>query len=46
VRQQILPLQYKVTRENGAEPPFKNEYWNNDKDGFYVDIVSGEPLFV
>ncbi|MGO9022114.1 MAG: peptide-methionine (R)-S-oxide reductase MsrB [Syntrophobacteraceae bacterium] len=45
LRKTLSPLQYKVTRENGTEPAFKNEYWNNDKDGIYVDIVSGEPLF-
>ena len=45
LRKTLSPLQYKVTRENGTEPPFKNKYWNNDKDGIYVDIVSGEPLF-
>jgi len=45
LRKTLSPLQYKVTRENGTEPAFKNEYWNNDKEGIYVDIVSGEPLF-
>lgn len=38
-------MQYKVTQENGTEPPFNNEYWNNKRVGIYVDIVSGEPLF-
>ncbi|MFP4186964.1 MAG: peptide-methionine (R)-S-oxide reductase MsrB, partial [Acholeplasmataceae bacterium] len=33
------------TQENGTEPPFANEYWDNDKEGLYVDVVSGEPLF-
>jgi len=42
---QLTPLQYQVTQENGTEPPFKNEYWDNKKQGIYVDIVSGEPLF-
>ncbi|NTW71598.1 MAG: peptide-methionine (R)-S-oxide reductase MsrB [Eubacteriaceae bacterium] len=37
--------QYNVTQEKGTEKPFGNEYWNNDKKGLYVDIVSGEPLF-
>ena len=41
----LSPLQYKVTQENGTEKPFSNEYFNNKKDGIYVDIVSGEPLF-
>ena len=38
-------MQYKVTQENGTEPPFKNEYHDNKKPGIYVSIVSGEPLF-
>ncbi len=43
--QKLTPLQYRVTQENGTEPAFSNEYWNNKKKGIYVDIVSGEPLF-
>ena len=38
-------MQYKVTQEKGTEPPFKNEYAENKKEGIYVDIVSGEPLY-
>jgi peptide methionine sulfoxide reductase msrA/msrB len=45
IRRRLTPLQYRVTRENGTEPPFKNTYWNNHEAGIYVDIVSGEPLF-
>ncbi|SDP45045.1 peptide-methionine (R)-S-oxide reductase MsrB [Desulforhopalus singaporensis] len=45
LRQRLTPLQYRVTQEEATEPPFDNEYWNNKKDGIYVDIVSGEPLF-
>jgi methionine-R-sulfoxide reductase len=41
----LTPLQYKVTRENATEPPFKNEYWNHKEEGIYVDIISGDPLF-
>ena len=41
----LTPLQYKVTQEDGTEPPFKNEYWDNKEPGIYVDIISGEPLF-
>ncbi len=45
LKKQLTPLQYKVTQEEGTEPPFQNEYWDNKKEGIYVDIVSGEPLF-
>jgi peptide methionine sulfoxide reductase msrA/msrB len=45
LKKTLTPLQYKVTQEEGTEPPFKNEYWDNHKNGIYVDIVSGEPLF-
>jgi methionine-R-sulfoxide reductase len=45
LREQLTSLQYKVTREDGTEPPFNNRYWNNHEAGIYVDIVSGEPLF-
>jgi len=45
LRKTLSPLQYKVTQENGSEPAFKNEYWDNDKEGIYVDVGSGEPLF-
>jgi peptide methionine sulfoxide reductase msrA/msrB len=45
LRQRLTPLQYKVTQREGTEPAFENEYWNNKKEGIYVDIVSGEPLF-
>jgi peptide methionine sulfoxide reductase msrA/msrB len=45
LRKKLTPLQYTVTQEEGTEPPFQNEYWNNKREGIYVDIVSGEPLF-
>ena len=38
-------MQYAVTQEEGSEPPFRNESWDNKKEGIYVDVVSGEPLF-
>jgi peptide methionine sulfoxide reductase msrA/msrB len=43
--EKLTPLQYKVTQQDGTEPPFRNEYWDNKKPGIYVDLVSGEPLF-
>jgi peptide methionine sulfoxide reductase msrA/msrB len=45
LKRTLTPVQYKVTQHEGTEPPFKNEYWDNKKEGIYVDIVSGEPLF-
>lgn len=38
-------LQHHVTQSCGTEPPFRNKYWDNKREGIYVDIVSGEPLF-
>lgn len=37
--------QFRVTQEDGTEPAFRNEYWDNHEDGIYVDVVSGQPLF-
>jgi peptide methionine sulfoxide reductase msrA/msrB len=45
LKKELTPLQYKVTQEDGTEPPFANDYWDNKRAGIYVDIVSGEPLF-
>ncbi len=41
----LTPLQYQVTQESATEKPFENAYWDNNKEGIYVDVVSGEPLF-
>jgi methionine-R-sulfoxide reductase len=45
LKQKLTPMQFKVTQEEGTEPAFRNEYWDNHEAGIYVDVVSGEPLF-
>jgi peptide methionine sulfoxide reductase msrA/msrB len=45
IKKKLTPLQYSVTQQCKTEPAFKNEYWDNKKEGIYVDVVSGEPLF-
>lgn len=45
IKELLTPLQYKVTRKDGTERAFKNEYWNNKEAGIYVDIITNEPLF-
>jgi len=45
IRNMLTPLQYEVTQEEGTEPQFSNDYWKEKREGIYVDIVSGEPLF-
>ncbi|MFZ1736084.1 MAG: peptide-methionine (R)-S-oxide reductase MsrB [Candidatus Moraniibacteriota bacterium] len=46
LRAKLSPLQYEVTQNAGTERPFENEYCNNKAEGLYVDVVSGEPLFL
>ncbi len=45
LRERLTPLAYQVTRRDGTEPPFNNQYHDEKRDGIYVDVVSGEPLF-
>lgn len=45
LRASLTALQFKVTQQDGTETPFRNEYWDNEQPGIYVDVVSGEPLF-
>ena len=45
LKKKLTATQFRVTQEEGTEPPFRNEYWDNHKAGIYVDVVSGEPLF-
>ena len=46
LRARLTPLQYRVTREDATEPPFQNAFWDKKGVGLYVDITTGEPLFV
>ncbi len=45
LRARLTEEQYHVTQECGTEPPFNNAYWNEHREGIYVDVVSGRPLF-
>jgi peptide methionine sulfoxide reductase msrA/msrB len=45
LKQRLTPLQYSVTQHDDTERPFDNEFWDEKRDGIYVDVVSGEPLF-
>ena len=45
LKAKLTPIQYRVAVENGTEPAFHNEYWDNKEPGVYVDIISGKPLF-
>lgn len=45
LKEKLTDIQYHVTKKNGTEPPFQNEYWDKFSPGIYVDIVTGEPLF-
>jgi peptide methionine sulfoxide reductase msrA/msrB len=45
LKKRLSPMQYSVTQKDDTEPPFENEFWNHKREGIYVDIVSGEPLF-
>jgi len=45
LKKKLTPMQFKVTQEEGTEPAYRNEYWDNHRPGIYVDVVSGEPLF-
>ena len=45
LKKELTPIQFEVTQNKGTEPPFRNEYWNETREGIYVDLVSGKPLF-
>jgi len=46
LKNKLTEIQYKVTQENGTEPPFNNEYFDHFEEGIYVDIISLKPLFI
>ena len=45
LKKKLTPEQFSVTQKDDTESPYKNAYWDNHRDGIYVDVVSGEPLF-
>lgn len=45
LKKKLTPMQYEVTQKCGTEPAFNNKYWNEKREGIYVDIISGKPLF-
>lgn len=45
ILERLTKIQFDVTQNNATEPPFRNQYWDNKREGIYVDIVSGKPLF-
>ena len=46
LKKQLSELEYQVTQESKTEPPYQNKYWNHFEKGIYVDITTGEPLFI
>lgn len=46
LKQRLKAEEYSVVREGGTQRAFQNQFWNNEKTGIYVDVISGEPLFV
>lgn len=46
LKQELTKEQYSVTKENATEAPFNNEYDNFFEKGIYVDVTTGEPLFI
>ena len=41
----LTPLQFKVARKQGTEPPFQNAFWDHHEDGVYFSVCSDTPLF-
>ena len=45
LKHRLKAEEYFVVREGGAQRPFQNQFWNNERTGIYVDVITGEPLF-
>lgn len=45
LKRRLKPEQYNVVRKNGTEMPYQNKFWNNDRPGIYIDVITNEPLF-
>jgi peptide methionine sulfoxide reductase msrA/msrB len=45
LKRRLKAEEYFVVREGGTQTPFQNEFWNNERTGLYVDVITGEPLF-
>jgi len=45
LKRRLKPEEYRIVRENGTQMPFQNEFWNNDRPGIYIDVITNEPLF-
>jgi methionine-R-sulfoxide reductase len=45
LKQRLKAEEYFVVRQGGTQTPFQNEFWNNERTGIYVDVITGEPLF-
>jgi peptide methionine sulfoxide reductase msrA/msrB len=45
LKHRLKAEEYLVVRERGTQTPFENEFWNNERTGIYVDVITGEPLF-
>jgi peptide methionine sulfoxide reductase msrA/msrB len=45
LKNRLKPEEFWVVRQGGTETPFQNQFWNNDRTGIYVDVITGEPLF-
>lgn len=45
LRYRLKPEEFSVVRQGATQMPFQNDFWNNERPGIYVDVITGEPLF-